>query len=75
MEQQGAATREIAENAQDTSSQTTRVSQNMEQMNVAVRTVSETSEKLAVCSTDVDQHCGNLRKALADFLGRLDAPN
>ncbi|WP_170107176.1 methyl-accepting chemotaxis protein [Roseibium marinum] len=73
VEQQGTATRQIAENTQVTASQTTRVSENMEQMNLAVRTVSETSEQLGVCSSDVDQHCGNLRKALSDFLGKLDA--
>ncbi|TYC52255.1 HAMP domain-containing protein [Rhodobacterales bacterium] len=73
VEQQGAATREIAGNAQETSSQTSRVSSNMDQMTHAVRTVSETSEKLGGCSSDVGQHCGNLRTALSEFLLKLDA--
>lgn len=73
VEEQGAATRDIATNVQTTAGQTSLMSNNMHEMDEAVVTVSNSSHHLSECSTDVKSQCGNLRAALTDFVNRLDA--
>ncbi|WP_319411934.1 methyl-accepting chemotaxis protein [uncultured Cohaesibacter sp.] len=71
--QQGTATNEIAGNAQDTSSQTSLVTQNMLKMHEAMQTLLTTSSTLSSRSDEVRQQSGNLRGSLDEFLARLEA--
>ncbi len=73
VEEQGAATGEIASNAQMTSGQTRNMSEAMETMGSSVASVARTSDDVERSTSEIAEHTGNLRRAMADFLSRLQA--
>ncbi|MGE0743744.1 MAG: methyl-accepting chemotaxis protein [Rhodospirillales bacterium] len=73
VEEQGAATREIAENVQQAAASAQEVSGNIVGVNQASGETGQVAARVLDASADMARQAGELRAAVAEFLGRVRA--
>lgn len=71
VEEQGAATREIASNVRDAATATAAVADNVTAVTIASETVGETARDLSVASTQLSQQAEALRSGVRRFIDHL----